>query len=109
MSKQKWKTVEKICAREQRRRAHLKGRRTMTTRKALIWKETDDGTRVAMLERGSRYSIHDMSRFGGRKPNWVARRRTRSGYGDKVIGARATLAEAKALCEQHLSGRRVGR
>ena len=80
----------------------------MTTRK-LIWEQDQGGTHVARIARGSRYTVNDESHGG--KPCWAAHRKTRSGYGSGyiVLGNRATRAEAKALCEQHLSGRRVGR
>jgi hypothetical protein len=76
----------------------------MTTRK-LIWGMDQGGTHVAKIARGSRYTVNDESHGG--KPNWAAHRKTRSGYGSGylVLGARATLAEAKALCEQHYAAR----
>jgi hypothetical protein len=67
----------------------------------LIWHESALGSHQADIGRGGKYLVSNLG-----SPDYTAR--YRKGWDDLTfieLGRKATLAEAKALCEQHYATR----
>jgi hypothetical protein len=77
------------------------------TKPALVWGNNFDGIMfVAKIERGTQYIVCSTLWGGGGRPGFTARRRTRSGSGDFMLGHADTSEQAKQLCERHYAGRK---
>ena len=66
----------------------------------------DDIMFVAKIERGTQYIVCSTLWGGGGRPGFTARRRTRSGSGDLMLGHADTIEQTKQLCEQHYAERK---
>ena len=77
------------------------------TKPALVWENKGDGIMfVAKIERGPQYIVCSTLWGSGGRPGFTARRRTRSGSGDLMLGHADTIEQAKQLCERHYAGRK---
>ena len=77
------------------------------TKPALVWENTGDGIMVvAKIERGTQYIVCSTLWGGGGRPGFTARRRTRSGSGDLMLGHADTIEQTKQLCERHYAERK---
>jgi hypothetical protein len=77
------------------------------TKPALVWENKGDGIMfVAKIERETQYIVCSTLWGGGGRPGFTARRRTRSGSGDLMLGHADTIEQANQLCERHYAGRK---